>query len=210
VCYLWKVTKKRPLPTVTFPVLIATTRDEAEGWCSNGSGFFAVRAPTLRDLYAAKSTLKPEDVAFLDGITALRRAYSTHEGAALESAVQQLQPFRPQLPGLRVEDWSGPNKWESARWLYSELLTTALRKAQLVLWWPEGRARLIVPAVFCPDLRTASVCAVFRDALSVCPKCKLPFIPSKPGMRYCTPAHGVAHRTAKSRKKKARETKKAV
>jgi hypothetical protein len=118
----------------------------------------------------------------------------------LQTAVQSLQQFTPRVPGLKIsEDFTGEDVWPGVRWKYSAMLTAELRGVQLVMWWPLGKKRLIVPAIYCPDMRTAVFCSLYKDVIRLCPRCKMPFVPDGTTTDYCTPAHGVAYRTARSR-----------
>jgi hypothetical protein len=194
--------KRDPLHTVTFPLLVDDSNDDPPGWCSTPSGGFrAVRLLTVQEIIRDKwKILRGRDRELYEGIGQLGRAYVAQDGLALEGAVRKLHPFLPRFAGVDItEDWTGPNKWEGARWKYAESITDAIRSCQLVLWFPERRKRLQAPGVYCPDMRSAAFCALFWGAIRVCPKCKVPFVPDKKTVDYCKPSHGVAYRTALSR-----------
>jgi len=58
-----------------------------------------------------------------------------------------------------------------------------------------------MPALYCPDWKTAAFVVTFLGRVRVCanPKCNAVFVPSTDKEHYCIPAHGVAYRVARSR-----------
>lgn len=75
-----------------------------------------------------------------------------------------------------------------------------MESARLVLWWNNRRKRFL-PAIFCPDYKTAMyVHAVLRD-LRACPGCDKPFIPDRLDQQYCKPQCSGRQRTRRRRAK---------
>jgi len=73
-----------------------------------------------------------------------------------------------------------------------------MEAAWLVLWW-NSRRKQFLPAIFCPDYKTAMyVRAVLRD-LRACPGCDTPFIPDRLDQQYCSTRCSDRHRTRKCR-----------
>jgi hypothetical protein len=194
---------RSPLHTVTFPILIGSGREEPHGWLpTRGGGFAAVCEVREKDLGAQTSSfLGAKSFELYRGLDLLKRAFDGKDEWELSNAVRMLRPHYPQLhPGFtKIEDWSGDNKWEMARYLYSEHMTWAVSRSRLVVWFPNQAAGLLSPAIYCPNLKTAAFVALFRGGMRVCPKCGTLYVPDKATRDYCTPAHGVAYRTARSR-----------
>jgi hypothetical protein len=191
-----------PLQTVTFPLLIDSGREEPHGWLTTRSGGSAsVCAISEKDLIdQSGSFLVAKSLELFSGLDLLKRAFEGKDKWELSNAVRILRPYYPPLPrgAALTEDWSGDNKWEGARWLYSEQMTRAVSRCRLVMWFP-NRGGLLSPAVYCPNLKTAAFVALFRGGMRVCPKCGTLYVPDKETRDYCSPAHGVAYRTARSR-----------
>ncbi|MBZ5667548.1 MAG: hypothetical protein LAO30_23495 [Acidobacteriia bacterium] len=106
---------------------------------------------------------------------------------------------------------TGVNRRYSGFVNYSRLIANMFERARLVMLFSEKDGRFL-PALYCPDWKTAAFVVTFTGRVRVCanPKCNAPFIPSTDKEHYCTPAHGVAYRVARSRwrAKQAAEEKK--
>jgi hypothetical protein len=194
---------RSPLHTVTFPLLIDSGRIEPRGWLTNrGGGFASVCAISEKELIDQSGAfLGPKALGLFRGLDLLKRAFEAKDWWELTDAVKLLRPYYPPLrPGMtRIEDWSGNNKWEGARWLYSEQMTREVSRCRLVMWFPNDGTGLLSPAIYCPNLKTAAFVALFRGGMRVCPRCGILYVPDKETRDYCTPAHGIAYRTARSR-----------
>jgi hypothetical protein len=213
-----------PLQTITLPVLVDADSPEnadGEGTCFPSPGrtkFMSVRTIQAYEILRRARKIFPGKKLWLFiGVKGLERAYrrknerayqGENERALLE-AIEQVRPWTPFLQiqaGTVKEDWTGDKIWEGARWLYSSVMSNALQTARLVMWWAYKGERIVAPAVYCPDWETAAF--ALMGSIRVCPKCEKMFIPSAGNVVYCTPAHGVAHRTALSRgRKKASQGK---
>ena len=191
-----------PLHTVTFPVLVASGREEPHGWLPTRAGGFAgVCEVREKDLRAqSRLFLSAKSLGLFRGLDLIKRAFDGRDDWELSNAVRMLRPYNPPLPrgATLTEGWDGDNKWEGARWLYSEQMTRAVSRCRLVMWSP-NQGGLLSPAIYCPNLTTAAFVALFRGGMRVCPKCGTPYAPDKATRDYCSPKHGVAYRTARSR-----------
>jgi hypothetical protein len=204
------------LYTVTLPVLVDALPEEAEGWGTHFPG--AHRTTTM-----AVRVIKPEEIQkrvreiFSDkeiflfaGASQLEHAYGARDERELQESLRKVYPWVPRIMGSREVSNPKADKWAGARWDYSSLMTNALQNARLIMWFPYRGDRLSSPAVYCPEWRTAAFVMTFMGSIRVCPKCNNPFVPSADNVNYCTPAHGVAYRTARSRwkaKQRAEEEK---
>lgn len=97
---------------------------------------------------------------------------------------------------------SGPTTGTPQR-ILAEVLSNALRKAQLVLWWKDTERRFL-PAIYCADVATALYVSallgiVGGKALLVCPHCGRPFVQQRSDQDYCTIRCREAHRVARWR-----------
>jgi len=214
-----------PLQTVThpvaLPVLVAEEAEKADGCCTafprpNRTSFVNVRVVTeaeikrrLPKIFSSKVVSRTNEMILYVGAGQLMRAYEARDARALEDALKNVQPWVPRIPGEESVN-ADADKWEGARWDYSSLMSNAIQDARLVTWWPGNKAPLVSPGIYCPDWKTAAYVMLLMGTIRVCPKCGNPFVPKTDNQDYCTPAHGVAYRTARSRgrKKRANEEKK--
>jgi hypothetical protein len=204
-----------PLHSITLPILVAAdTRETADGESTcfppGHTSFTAFRIVNPSEVVRRGGQIGKEERLYR-GILQLARAYEGKDERAIPVAIEQVRPWNPsnriQVGTIR-EDWTGNKKWEGARWVYSSVMTNALQTARLVTWWPYKGDRISAPAVYCPDWKTAAFVAASMGCVRICPKCKKLFVPPTDNVAYCTPAHGVAYRTALSRwRKKARQEK---
>jgi hypothetical protein len=211
VFVILKAVSRTPLQTVTLPLLVPSSK--AAGSCAPSLlELVNVRVVAAEEAWVERrAVFCAEDCVLFDALAQLRRAYEGRDSAELLVAAGVLRQFLPTLPGWTVtEDWTGSKIWDGARWRYAELLTAAMGKARLVMWWPTRGKGLLAPAIYCPDMKTAVFCALSQGAIRVCPKCRAPFVPDKTSVVYCTPSHGVAFRTARSRWNKGRAKKEGI
>lgn len=219
--YLLDVTlrymKRNTVQTVTLPVLIlANSVKEADGWGTflegaelDKSGF--VRVVKDEDVKMwLRTDFTQRDRALFIGASRLKRAYDSGDDYAVSQAQGILQPYVQDLApiddialdlktreGKRMSIRIG-RKWNATRWNFSGLLRNVLDSARLVMWFSEKDSRFL-PALFCPDRKTAAFAFQFIGRIRVCPKCDAPFIPSAGNVDYCCPAHREAYRVARSR-----------
>jgi hypothetical protein len=197
-----------PLHTVTLPIVVAVRDSEkADGWLASfAANSFRTSAVKALDsgkvVKSYRRVLSVEARSVFEGLLELRTAYEGRNERALLEAIDKTQPWFPTIPGTTLRsDWTGEKIWGGARWHYSTVMNRALQKAELVMWWRHDDDRLLRPGVHCPDWQTAVFAAAFAGTVRVCPKCKTVFAPKTENQGYCTTAHGVAYRTARSRAK---------
>lgn len=179
---------KKPL---RFPVLVDANHKNLDGYLGlRGTSWRAVR---VIDPEEARQKLKGKGL--FDGLDLMRYALAEWDENALTDATEMVRPYLT-VPGISVEE-PDDKKWDRGRWDYCSLMSEALENARLVMWRGEGER--LIPAVYCPDLKTAAFVTLYLGGVRICPRCKQPFVPEKDNQAYCTPQHGAAHRTARSR-----------
>lgn len=166
--------------------------------------FVKVRAITaaevkrrLLEIFSSKEESRINEKFIYVGAGLLTQAYKAGDEYGLQYALERLDPWIPSF-GTKTLNPDG-DKREGARWDHSSLMSNAVQNARLVAWYPYKTKLLLSPAVYCPNLATAAYVMMFMGGIRVCPKCHVPFIPKSDNVDYCKPAHGVAHRTARSR-----------
>ena len=97
---------------------------------------------------------------------------------------------------------SGPSTGAPQR-ILAEVLSSALGKAQIVLWWQDTKRRFL-PAIYCPDVASALyVRALVKFAggrsFLVCPHCGDFFVQERSDQDYCSIRCREAHRVARWR-----------
>ena len=174
--------------------------------------------------------LEPAEQKRFLGLVALRQALEARDPLATEKLEEM---YRKLVPDIRRCSWPTPSPTEQERmtdviessmartmaeWGTPKppgylplLLTRALRRARLVLWWHDEQQRFL-PAVYCPDVATALyVCALVRiiggRALLVCPRCGKPFVQERSDQDYCSIRCREAHRVARWRAAKGKSKK---
>ena len=205
------------------PILIPCEKGEPPDGVANfqlieeGGGVYKsggnVRLLRNRDILegALRKTLNPEDYDLLTGILDLKEARETAtldlkkarikiDSLLLARAYQKLAKH------LGWTDIIRKYPLPSAAWAnvhVPRLATESMAAARLVLWYSKRLGRFI-PAIHCPNLRTAIFARAFLT-LQTCPKCGEVFLPDKKNRIYCRPAHGQAHRVARMRAKQGRK-----
>lgn len=179
-----------------------------------------VRATDIKQRLRAIFT--PKDIPLYVGAVQLRQALDAGDEWGLRSASEKVRPWMAdftEIPSLLLEvsggravlKRTGVNRRLSGFYNYSRLIADMFQSARLVMWFSEAGDRFL-PALYCPDWKTAAFVVTFMGRVRVCPKCTKVFIPSADNIEYCTPAHGVAYRTARSRwraQQREKEQKKA-
>jgi hypothetical protein len=200
--------------TVTLPILVAANiTKEMDGW---GTFFpadriesMAVRVVSEEDIKSRLRTIfRPKDLPLFVGAIELKQAYDAKDELSLQRASEKVRPWIKHFALPRELDWksadgrvsftSSGQKWNATRWNYSRLMADMFQSARLVIWFSEKEGRFL-PALYCPDWKTAAFVMTFLGRIRVCPKCSTIFIPSADNVDYCTPAHREAHRVARSR-----------
>jgi hypothetical protein len=140
----------------------------------------------------------------LDGLNQIRIAYLARDEQKLQMAAKKVLPWVPTIPGSTIEhNWNGDTKWETARWLFAEVMSGQLDPCRFVIWWPSHGKCMLSPALYCPDWKAAIFMNTVMKGIRQCrnPRCNLPFVPTSSRQIYCQPRHGVSNRTARSRSK---------
>jgi hypothetical protein len=200
---------RQPLHTVTFPILVGSGRKEPHGEVaitrSGRHGIVKVCEVPVKELIGKSGPVLGDSLELFRGLERLKRAFEGKDELKLMEAVQMLHPYDPPLPSgmTTTMDWSGNKKWVGARWEYLEHMTRQISGARFVMWFRYGESVLQSPAIYCRSLKTAAFVALSRDGVRVCPKCGALYVPDKLTQGYCTPKHGVAFRTARSRERKS-------
>jgi hypothetical protein len=216
------VMTRNSVRTVTLPILVESNRgEEFDGWGTffpaDRTGSWGVREVRERDITGRLRTIfRPEELPLFVGAIELKQAYDAGDELTLERASEKVRPFmrhfapprefEAKTPDGRVTIKSVGQKWNATRWNYSRLMAHMFQNARLVVWFSQKKERLL-PAVYCPDLKTAAFMMTFLGRIRVCPKCSTIFIPSADNVDYCSPAHRDAHRVARWRDRKKREKK---
>lgn len=207
--------------TVTLPVLVS---DEGfpqsarvpDGWGwgtffpADHAGCMAVRAVSGREIKARLRTIfRPDELPLFVGVMELKGAYDAGDELALQRASEKVRPWLADFASPRERQWKTADgrvsietvgrKWNATRWNYSRLTADMFRNARLVIYFPENEEGRPLPALYCPDWKTAAFVMTFLGRIRVCPKCSIIFIPAADNVTYCTPAHREAHRVARSR-----------
>lgn len=176
-------------------------------------GESCVRVVTADDIRKRLRTIfTPKDISLYVGAVQLKQALEAEDELALQSASERVRPWMGdffEFPKLlldiaaanRVSLKRSGTDWRYSAFVnYSRLIADMFKSARLVMWFSEKESRLL-PALYCPDWKTAAFVVTFMGRLRVCanPRCNEVFVPSTDKEHYCTRAHGVAYRTARSR-----------
>jgi hypothetical protein len=111
--------------------------------------------------------------------------------------------------GMFEDEIPDPAAWSDPAALLSyEVTRMTNADAELTLWFYEEAFR---PAIFCVTEESAFYVHTFFFApggvpsFRICPHCSTQFLQVRANQNYCIPAHGGAHRTARSRAKNKEE-----
>ncbi len=171
-------------------------------------GWTAVQPITSEDIEGPgrlQEIFRREELPLVVGAAEMRRAIRKRDEAAFLQAFEKVRPWWPVAGRFTL----GPirDNWAAAQEVYARLLTNLTQNARLIVWQPESG--LLMPALYCRDLKTAKFVMLVMGRLRVCPKCKGIFVPKKDNQDYCKVAHGVAWRTAESRRRKKQRLEEA-
>jgi hypothetical protein len=146
-----------------------------------------------------RKILSSEDYELLTATLELKMASERND------SLQRARAYQKLMPHLGWVDLD-PRVFTHPMWAnlhVPRLATKPMDAARLVLWC-SGRSGQFIPAISCPDLRTAIFARAFLS-LQTCPHCGIVFLPEKENVIYCRPAHGQAHRVARMRAKQRRK-----
>jgi hypothetical protein len=154
-----------------------------------------VRLLKRQDISDLPNALSVEDYELLTATLELKQAHEINDSLQQARAYRKLMPHLGRR-GLDPRVFTHP-MWATVH--VPRLATKPMEGARMVLWF-SGRSRQYIPAIYCPDLRTAIFARAFLS-LQTCPHCGIVFLPEKENVIYCRPAHGQAHRVARMRAK---------
>ena len=141
----------------------------------------------------------------------MQRAYEARDESAFRLAVESVWKWVPHVGSETFHPLKDEKAWKGTNWIYSSLMANLLEGTRLVFLYTEkDEHQRLIPGLYCPSWEIAAYAVMGTGRVRVClnPKCGRPFIPPSEKESYCTPAHGVAHRTARSRwRKKQRAAK---
>jgi hypothetical protein len=201
-----------PLQTVTLPIIVdaAGEKGGADGWAtcfphSNHIKETAVRKVNPEEvLERRRKIFTPEEFSVYVGAQQLKQAYDRADEFKFREGFERVRSRLAvsNIAGVQVQ-WRMPGLTTESdrvgvRWMYSNLMSNVLQDARLVMWCSDKEQRFL-PGIYCPDWKTAAFVHLFMKHILVCPKCNEPFIPKTDNQGYCSPGHGVAHRTFRSR-----------
>lgn len=193
------------------PILVPTQKGESHDGVANfyliKEGSLSRSGPKVRLLrnadiseQAIRKAISPADYELLTATLDLKKSCDTNDHLLAERAYPKLTPLLPPRPSdLKILAYGG---WANVD--VAKLATAPMEAARLVLWFASGK---FIPAIYCPDLRTAIFVRAFLG-LQTCPHCGILFLPEKENVIYCRPAHGHAHRMARSRYMRIRKSRK--
>jgi hypothetical protein len=152
-------------------------------------------------------------------VSKLKWAYDEGDEFTLRQAFEKLQPYVKGIPspeviwvdlpstkkGVKIALGTGGQDLSIAPGGYSSLMTQILKCTQFVIWYSEKDERLL-PALYCPDKKTAVFAMRFTGRILVCPKCDTPFIPIAGNIDYCCIKHRESHRVERFRWRKKQRT----
>lgn len=151
----------------------------------------------------------PERWRLVGGAATLQRAQREKNWMLFQNALDLVQRWVPHFGGdAEIQHIRGSKNWKEVGWTYSGLMSNLLQAARFIIWYSPKDNRLR-PGLFCPDWEVAAYAIMGMDHIRICkkPGCDAPFIPDPMTQEYCTPAHGNAHRAARSMAKKRRREK---
>lgn len=203
----------RPLPTVTLlPILIRSSNHASVDGV--GAVFFQKTEITGLHVVSKEEAFRqldkwkrsqPELWRLVGGAATLQQAQREKDWMLFQSALNSAKKWVPHVFDTAIQDIHGSRSWKKAGWAYSGLMSNLLQTVKFVIWYSTKDNRPQA-GLFCPNW-AAAVCAVVgMDYIRICkkPGCDAPFIPHPMTQEYCIPAHGNAHRVARSKAKKRR------
>jgi hypothetical protein len=100
--------------------------------------------------------------------------------------------------------------WNSVQLFLPQLVARVIEDVRLVLWYSR-QAHAFIPAISCPNLKTAIFLKMLFGEIRSCPQCRRPFVPVNSNQDYCSLQHQAAYRVARwraNKKEAAQPTKK--
>lgn len=128
--------------------------------------------------------------------------FETETQLKVAQAVRPLYDLKPGSEREALEMHRGyrlePRSQVDERWLLAKEFSRVLCCVNVELWWSGSH---LLPGLYCYD-RTFAAYAFALTSMTgwgLCPHCTEFFVQGHPKQIYCTPAHGIAHRVARSR-----------
>ncbi len=126
-----------------------------------------------------------------EDLDSLGNAIALNHRIELEDAIEHTTSWTDPMYQQAVLNRKGSTReglLRGARMQQASLFSLSLRKARFVFWMRLAGGP-IQPGIFCPDQRTAAFAqrVLLREAkaqLCANPKCRVPFLPTKPGQLY--------------------------
>ncbi len=207
-----------PVQTVTLAVLVEA-EDRIDGCVAlfpsaNRTSFTNVQVVTRADIWKRLEKWKrskPEIRRLCGGISAMRSAYDVRDETAFGRALENVWKWVPHFGSTTIKPLNTEEAWRGTNWIYSSLMANLLQSSRLHLLYTGKGQQPLRPSLYCPDWETAAFAFIGTGLIRECPKCHEIFIPKGENQDYCTPAHGVAYRTARSRQRaKEKEARKSL
>jgi len=204
------------------PVLVRATPEQVKQRAYDGLANFDTKKPLQpvcvfgTDYLKEKSALHREVLKSMRAewplfiaATQLRAAHEGGNSYEIDKAFRKLLAALPEKSGdddaLReriAEFWSAaPWSAKAAPLNLPPALSHEMSGAHLVLWW-NSRKKQFLPAIVCPDYKTAMFVRVALKDLRACPDCDKPFIVERPDQEYCSVPCRERHRQRRRRDKK--------
>ena len=211
--------KRDIVQAVTIPILIDADTKEAtdrktfwpisETEAETKESLF-VREFTKQDADEWIRSCSPKDFAIFLGLSHIKLGFDTEDEYTLMLGYEKLRPFvkglilpedrKIELAKSRISIGGGTGyKWWATIFNYSGLLTKMLEKTRLVMWYSLETYNKFLPAIHCPDKKTAVFAMRLVGPLRVCPKCDAPFVPAASNVVFCCIQHREAYRVDRFR-----------
>jgi len=196
------ITRRPPHPPILFPAP-RTDMEEVIGIARVREFTGAFLTPGTKEHDRLVAEVSPRDLAVLKGIRLLRYAAhpdSTFARQSFDDAMRLLEGDETVSLLARAEPA------EAAKRLYKTYLTPLLSRVRLVV--PHS-SQDFVPALRCPDMKTALYCFTVFSGCEVCPNCLQLFsCEESEGTKYCSPRCGAAYRQRLYRLRQPKKKKK--
>src|ERR1700731_4942345 len=179
----------------------------------------AVRVVRAKDIKERLPRIfPPKELDLFLGAIQLEQALGARDDLALQRASEKVRPWLPpdfvdEIPTWQIKvnlkhrsavyKVTGVNRLYPALLNYCRLMADRLQNVRLVIWFAEKEGRFL-PALYCPDWKTAAFAFTFTGGIRVCQntKCNQVFVPVADNVAYCKPACREAHRVARWRHRK--------
>ncbi len=204
------------------PILVKVDQDDklnadTDDWLTffpeEWDGSLFVRVVGVEQVKEWRKTLRARDQDMLLGVNYLKNWLDSggRDEYALDRAYFRLRPHIPDLepPPERIIHTKNATfifpeqQGLAAVHNYSRILTELVKRSRVVMWYSRELYRRAIPALYCPDKRTAVFASRLIGPVRLCAYegCGAAFIPDAKNKTCCTPAHAANYRQAKCRAK---------